>query len=73
MLDSEDDVANRGVGAVRGRTKKESSASEASEALADVDLCTRFGGARVTWLEAEEGFEVGTESAPAVCGRLGRP
>jgi len=48
MFDIEDDVANRGVGGVRGGTRKESSASRVSEPLADVDLCIRFGDARVT-------------------------
>ena len=46
-LDNEDGVANRGVGGVRGGTRKESSASETSEPLADVDLCARFGDVRV--------------------------
>jgi len=48
MFDIEDDVANRGVGGVRGGTRKESSASRVSEPLADVDLCIRFGDVRVT-------------------------
>ena len=74
MLDSEDDVANRRVGGERWGTRKESSASEASEPLADVDLCIRFGGDMgVPRLEAEEGFEVVAPSASAVCGRFGRP
>jgi hypothetical protein len=38
-------VANRGVGGVRGGSRKESSASETSEPLADEDLrtCVDFG------------------------------
>jgi hypothetical protein len=48
MLDIEDDVPSRGVGGVRGGTRKESSASKVSEPLADVVLCIRFGDARVT-------------------------
>lgn len=48
MLDIEDDVANRGVGAVRGDTRKESSASAASEPFADVDRRIRLGDVRVT-------------------------
>jgi len=47
-LDSDGDPANRGVGGVRGGIRKESSASETSEPLADADLCTRFGDTRVT-------------------------
>lgn len=70
-LDSEGD---RGVGGVRGGIRKESSVSETSEPLAEIDLWTRFGDARVAVLEVEQGLEVGTESAPAeeaVCGRFG--
>lgn len=48
MFESEDDVASRGVGALRWGTRKGSSASEASEPLADVDLCIRFGDVGVT-------------------------
>ena len=47
MLDSEDDVANRGVGAVREGTRNKSSVGNASEAFADVDLVIRFGDTRV--------------------------
>ena len=47
MFESEDDVANRGVGAVREGTRNESSVCKASEAFADVDLCIRFGDTRV--------------------------
>ena len=46
-LDSEDGVANRGVGGVRGGTRKASSVSEANEPLADVDLYARFGDVSV--------------------------